>query len=168
MFAFLPLVALLTTLGISTRYATPTVRIDSTRGLPDFEAQRAIYLEDSLTDVVELDSPDSVACSTAIDTVDDPGSDVSLLSACHVFDPSDWPWASVQAVNDSAADHVRALLADSAELPTESVRRLHEMESIVRPLSVLPPPAIVQVATRGNVTEPARATTCYLGLDCPE
>ena len=36
MFAFLPLVALLATLGISTRYATPTVRIDSTRGLPDY------------------------------------------------------------------------------------------------------------------------------------
>ena len=168
MFAFLPLVALLSAFGLSTKYTTPAPRIDTARGLPDFEAQRAIYLEDSLADVVELDSPDSVACSTAIDTVDDPGSDVSLLSACHVLDPSDWPWASVQAVDDSAAAHVRALLSDSAELPTESVRRLHEMESIVRPLSVLPTPAIVQVATRGNVAEPARATTCYLGLDCPE
>jgi hypothetical protein len=168
MFAFLPLVALLATLGISTRYATPTVRIDSTRGLPDYEAQCAIYLEDSLADVAELDPPDSVACSTAIDTVGDPGSDVSLLSSCHTIDPSDWPWASVQAVNDSAAAHVRALLTDSAELPAESVRRLHEMESTIRPLSVLPTPTLVQVATRGNVAEPARAATCYIGLDCPE
>lgn len=38
----------------------------------------------------------------------------------------------------------------------------------VRPLSIPPSPALVQVATRGNVAEPARATTCYLGLDCPE
>ena len=111
MFAFLPLVALLATLGISTRYATPTVRIDSTRGLPDYEAQRAIYLEDSLADVAEL---------------------------------------------------------DSAGLPAESVRRLHEMESVARPISILPTPALVQVATRGNVAEPARAATCYIGLDCPE
>jgi hypothetical protein len=110
MFAFLPLVALLSAFGLSTEYTTPTPRIDSTRGLPDYESQRAIYLEDSLADVAELDSPDSAACSTAIDTVDDPGSDVS----------------------------------------------------------VLPTPALVQVATRGNVAEPARAATCYIGLDCPE
>jgi hypothetical protein len=107
MFAFLPLAALLSAFGLSTEYTTPTPRIDSTRGLPDFEAQRAIYTEDSLADV------DRLECD--------------------------------------------GIPSDSARTPTT-----------VRPLSVLPTPALVQVATRGNVAEPARAATCYIGLDCPE
>ena len=107
MFAFLPLVALLSAFGLSTKYTTPAPRIDSTRGLPDFEAQRAIYTEDSLADVDRL---------------------------------------------------------ECGGIPSDSARTL----STVRPPSVLPTPSLVQVATRGNVTEPARATTCYLDLDCPE
>ena len=165
MLSILPIIALLSALGLMAPYATktaaPTVRIDS------------------------------AACSYAIDTVDDPAADPVLLSRCHAADPADWPWASAHAVNDSAAVHVQSLLADSANLPAESVRRLHEMESsarglpdlesqraletdpsetaapTTRTLSALPSAAPVQMA-RLEIQEPARASTCYIGLDCPE
>ena len=35
-------------------------------------------------------------------------------------------------------------------------------------LRLAPMPDVVALAARSIATEPARATTCYLGLDCPE
>ena len=35
-------------------------------------------------------------------------------------------------------------------------------------LRVAPMPDVVALVARRTATEPARATTCYLGLDCPE
>ena len=94
MLSMLPIIALLSALGLmaphATKTAAPTVRIDSARGLPDYEAQHALE-----TDPAEITAP------------------------------------------------------------------------TVRPLSALPAAAPVQLA-RLEIQAPARASTCYTGLDCPE
>ena len=94
MLSILPIIALLSALGCTAPHATktaePTVRVDSARGLPDYEAQHALE-----TDPAEITAP------------------------------------------------------------------------TVRPLSALPAAAPVQLA-RLEVQAPARASTCYTGLDCSE
>ena len=50
----------------------------------------------------------------------------------------------------------------------DDARPADALHSVTRPLSPLPAPTLVALTTRNAATEPERATTCYIGLDCPE
>ena len=61
-------------------------------------------------------------------------------------------------------------LDDVAELQDslDDARPADALHSATRPLSPLPTPTLVALSPRNVSTEPERATTCYVGLDCPE
>lgn len=152
-------------------------------GCPDYESQRAAEIDDSLTYI--QDSLDTASIRLAVELVLDPAA-VLADSLYYVADSlraiagatvAAEPMSSIPT-DPSAVAHCPEYVARAAQLdalanyidpnlpiPTDWHSECRPAaHSLARPAE----PALVSVATRGNVSEPERATTCYVGLDCPE
>lgn len=119
-------------------------------GCPDYESQRAAEIDDSLTYI--QDSLDDVreAAETCWDST------TYASRACDAADSLRYVADSLRAIAGAtvAADPMSSIATDPS--------------AVAHSLALPAEPALVSVATRGNVSEPDRATTCYVGLDCPE
>jgi hypothetical protein len=171
----LPIIALLSALGLMAPYTThattPAARIDSTRGLPDLEAQRAIYVEDSLSDAPELADSASLTVDAG-DTLHLMQDGQTVLIRLDRISHED---GQIVARTDSTltirldgCEHWTGTYVDAcSDLPSDSIRTVRVPN--IRPLAMRAPSAAAPVQlARLEIAEPARASTCYVGLDCPE
>jgi hypothetical protein len=91
---------------------------------------------------------------------------LALLAALGLTVPYATP--APTATHACPADGCPLYESEAAAETDDSLAMLPPDAASARPLSMLPAPMLAQIATRGNVAEPARSTTCYLDLDCPE
>ena len=149
-------------------------------GCPDYESQRAAeiddsltYVQDSLDDVAELaeeihDSA-TVATNRGLLHLLNDGSAYLETSIGH-YDADTWTRrrdgsyvlrVAAAECYDSTTDDMETC----NDLPRDSIMILRPARKSVAEIGA---PALVALSSRNTTTEPERATTCYIGLDCPE
>ena len=134
-------------------------------GCPDYESQRAAEVQDSLDDAeynqTTADSlrylADSLRATAGATVAADPMQAIAPVPYAVAHCPE---YAARAASLDSAAD-----LLDP---PAQPIPWTSTCGSSARSLVLPPVPPLVALASRNTATEPERATTCYIGLDCPE
>ena len=149
-------------------------------GCPDYESQRAAevddsltYIQDSLDDVAELaeEIHDSATVATdrgLLHLLND-GSAYLETSAGH-YATDTWTRRrdGTYILRIAAAECYGSTMDDMEtcnDLPRDSVLILRPVRKSVAEIGA---PVLVALASRNPATEPERATTCYVGLDCPE
>ena len=142
------------------------VCVPTSYGCPDYESQRAAEVQDSLDDVADslrylADSlrylADSLHATAGATVAADPVQTIATI-----------PYAVARCPEYVARAASLDSLADLMDPPAHPIHWTSTCGAPAHSLAMPSAPLFVALTTRNAATEPERATTCYIGLDCLE
>ena len=140
--------------------------VPTSYGCPDYESQRAAEVQDSLDDVAEYNQTTADSLRYLADSLRATAGATVAAAPMQAIAPV--PYAVAHCPEYAARAASLDSLADLMDPPAHPTPLAATCEVPAHPLVMPSAPPLVVLASRNTATEPERATTCYIGLDCPE